>query len=61
MSDKYTRCPICNGTKEVIGLGLLRKECDECLGVGYIAKEPLETPMKRTRMRKKSIELNQEV
>jgi hypothetical protein len=29
-------CPSCNGTKKVIGMGTIVKDCAECNGVGKI-------------------------
>ncbi len=51
MSD-IIRCTRCNGTKRIIGLGLLEKECDICSGVGWVSKTPVEIKIKK---RKKAI------
>jgi hypothetical protein len=32
------RCECCQGRKKMMGLGMLMKDCRECLGVGFIEK-----------------------
>ena len=32
------RCPNCNGSKMVIGLGALEKKCPDCKGIGFVDK-----------------------
>lgn len=54
MSDDLVRCPVCRGRKKIIGLGLLEKDCDHCVGIGWISKKPVEIKVKKSR--KKSIE-----
>lgn len=31
------RCPCCQGSKKVMGLGCIYSECTECHGIGYVA------------------------
>lgn len=30
------RCIVCNGTKQLLALGNIYKDCDNCLGTGYL-------------------------
>lgn len=32
-----SRCLVCNGRKTVMSLGGMRKECDECHGIGHVS------------------------
>lgn len=32
-------CPVCKGERIVIGMGLMTKKCDTCLGVGNVEIE----------------------
>ena len=31
-----SRCPLCNGKKQVFALGGMLKDCKECKGVGHV-------------------------
>lgn len=37
---EVTLCPTCNGTKTVMGLGLIYRDCVACDKVGYVFVEP---------------------
>jgi hypothetical protein len=61
MSD-IIRCTRCNGTKRIIGLGLLEKECDVCTGIGWVSKTPVEIKIKkRKKMMKEYVHYNDEI
>ncbi len=34
------RCECCQGRKKVMGLGMMMKDCSECLGVGFVNAAP---------------------
>lgn len=36
MIQKINRCPSCNGSKSIIGLGSMLQKCKACNGVGYL-------------------------
>lgn len=38
------RCPVCNGSKQVLGLGNMLNDCDNCDAVGYVAEQREEEP-----------------
>jgi hypothetical protein len=38
------RCPICNGSKQVLSLGNMLKDCDNCEAIGYVAEKIEEEP-----------------
>jgi hypothetical protein len=40
MSD-LKRCLLCKGTKKVMGLGLIPRDCTACGGIGYVNAEPI--------------------
>lgn len=35
MSTNYTRCIVCKGSKTLMGLGMIVKDCPECAGIGW--------------------------
>lgn len=37
------RCTICQGTKQLLSLGNILKECDNCLGTGFIEQDKDDT------------------
>lgn len=37
--SKIKRCLTCGGTKYVMGMGLIKKECSECKGIGHFIVE----------------------
>ena len=39
MTD-IVRCECCQGRKKVMGLGMMMKDCSECLGVGFVNAAP---------------------
>lgn len=51
----YERCDSCRGTKVLLSLGGIYKDCSKCKGVGFIAltvpadAEPMRPVVKRTR------------
>ncbi len=36
-------CPCCIGRKNILGLGNIRKECDNCFGIGHVDAPVLES------------------
>lgn len=46
------RCPLCNGSKKVVGIGLIEKKCPDCSGVGFIEETKEERNVGRTDSRK---------
>ena len=32
----YIRCPKCKGAKQLMGMGCIYKDCDQCKGVGMV-------------------------
>lgn len=43
----YSRCDACGGSKTILGLGGIRKDCSVCKGVGFVAiKNSAEQPVK---------------
>ena len=39
MTD-IVRCECCQGRKKVMGLGMMMKDCSECLVVGFVNAAP---------------------
>lgn len=33
------KCDACEGTKKIVGLGMITKECPKCLGTGVMVVE----------------------
>lgn len=38
MSD-LVKCGACNGQKRIMGMGMMKKDCKACKGVGWLEKE----------------------
>lgn len=34
-----TRCPLCRGTKKMVGMGMTERDCERCAGKGTVAVE----------------------
>lgn len=49
------RCTLCNGSKRVIGIGLLEKQCPTCLGIGWISTHPVDCAKTKTRKSRKIV------
>jgi hypothetical protein len=43
------RCESCNGKRTKLGLGCIEKDCDTCIGVGYVKAEEIKVKPKRIR------------
>lgn len=41
-TDDLIRCTRCNGRKIIIGLGMLEKQCPDCIGIGWLAKNTID-------------------
>lgn len=49
------RCTLCNGSKRVVGLGLLEKQCPTCLGIGWISTKPVDYAKIKVKKRRKIV------
>lgn len=58
---KTVMCPVCNGAKNIMGLGMIEHTCTECKGAGWWqeGKEEKEekAPVKIVRKKKKVLEV----
>jgi len=41
-NEDLMRCHRCNGRKTILGLGMIEKQCHECFGIGWVAKNSVE-------------------
>ena len=57
-----TRCDCCEGRKHVTGLGGMRKDCDNCKGVGFVKQdaEEIVEKVKRKYTKKSNIVWSEE-
>jgi len=35
-----TRCPLCRGTKKMVGMGMTERDCERCAGKGTVSVKP---------------------
>lgn len=40
--NNIIRCKKCSGQKKIMGMGMIKHDCDACSGIGYIKNEPQE-------------------
>lgn len=36
------RCTMCRGTKRILGLGMMDRQCPNCKGIGWVSVEAVE-------------------
>ena len=34
--NAITRCPMCRGSKKMLGLGMMERDCEKCAGKGHV-------------------------
>ena len=40
--NAITRCPDCRGTKKLVGLGFIERDCEKCAGKGHVPVEKVK-------------------
>lgn len=36
------RCETCNGTKKLMGMGMIEKSCHSCNGIGFVEEKKID-------------------
>lgn len=44
------RCTVCNGSKQIVGLGNMLKDCENCDAVGYVAEKKDDEPVQEKKV-----------
>lgn len=52
-----TRCECCDGRRTIVGLGGMKRDCDNCHGVGFVKIEEILEPVIVKRKRHTSAEM----
>jgi hypothetical protein len=42
MEPVYEKCPMCLGTKEILGIGMIRRKCEHCKELGFVPVQQKE-------------------
>jgi hypothetical protein len=41
-NENLVRCNKCLGKKKITGLGMIEKQCPDCIGIGWLAEKKID-------------------